>query len=99
MNLEVKLAAHMRMLGYDISATDTQSIVNKLIQYLELIKKWNRVHNLTSIRMPEDMLSYHIMDSLAVLPQLHGERRCWQRRWFARGPDCCCPARLAGCFN
>ena len=74
MNLEVKLAAHMRMLGYDISATDTQSIANKLIQYLELIKKWNRVHNLTSIRVPEDMLTYHIMDSLAVLPLLRGAR-------------------------
>ena len=74
MNLEVKLAAHMRMLGYDMSATDTQSIANKLIQYLELIKKWNRVHNLTSIRSPEDMLIYHIMDSLAVLPLLGGQR-------------------------
>lgn len=73
MNLEVRLVAHMCMLGYEKSAVRTQIIAKKLVQYVGLIKKWNRVHNLTSIRRPEDMLTSHIMDSLAVLPQLDGK--------------------------
>ncbi len=40
------------------------------IRYLELIEKWNRVHNLTAIRDPEKMLAHHLLDSLAILPHL-----------------------------
>lgn len=74
MNLPAKLTAYMRLLGYDASLPGMQEIAQKLLCYLELIEKWNRVHNLTSIRKSEDMLTHHIMDSLAVLPQLGGHR-------------------------
>jgi len=74
MNLSLKLTIHMSALGYDITSTGTQEIANNLLHYLDLIEKWNRVHNLTSIRKPQDMLTHHIMDSLAVLPQLGGQR-------------------------
>ena len=46
----------------------------KLIQYLELIEKWNKVHNLTAIRGIEPMLAHHLLDSLAVLPHLGAAR-------------------------
>ena len=46
----------------------------KLIQYLELIEKWNKVHNLTAIRGLEPMLAHHLLDSLAVLPHLGAAR-------------------------
>lgn len=36
------------------------------------IEKWNRIHNLTAIRNPQDMLYQHVMDSLAVLPHISG---------------------------
>lgn len=42
----------------------------RLIQYLGLIEKWNKVHNLTAIRDPEQMLAHHLLDSLAVLSHL-----------------------------
>ena len=42
----------------------------KLLAYLELLAKWNKVHNLTAIREPEKMISHHLLDSLAVLPHL-----------------------------
>jgi len=74
MNLSKKLTMHMCALGYDATSTSTLEIVKKLLHYLYLIEKWNRVHNLTSIRKPEDMLTHHIMDSLAVLPLLGGQR-------------------------
>ncbi len=46
----------------------------KLVQYLELIEKWNKVHNLTAIRGLEPMLAHHLLDSLAVLPHLSAAR-------------------------
>ena len=42
----------------------------KLLAYVELLVKWNKVHNLTAIRDPEAMISQHLLDSLAVLPHL-----------------------------
>ncbi len=44
----------------------------KLLAYLELIGKWNRVHNLTAVRGPERMVVLHLLDSLAVLPHVAG---------------------------
>ncbi len=40
------------------------------VRYLNLISKWNRVHNLTALRNPQDMLSHHLLDSLSVLPYI-----------------------------
>lgn len=38
-----------------------------LSQYLALLDKWNRTHNLTAIRDPEQMVTHHLLDSLAAL--------------------------------
>lgn len=46
----------------------------KLIEYVLLLHKWNQIHNLTSIREPLQMLSKHILDSLAISPYLQGPR-------------------------
>ncbi len=42
----------------------------RLLQYLELLAKWNRTYNLTAIREPVDMVSHHLLDSLAVIAHL-----------------------------
>ena len=39
----------------------------KLLDYLKLLTKWNRTHNLTAIRDPARMVTHHLLDSLAVL--------------------------------
>ena len=44
--------------------------VTKLARYLELVEKWNRVHNLTAVREPSQMVTLHLLDSLSVLPYL-----------------------------
>jgi 16S rRNA (guanine527-N7)-methyltransferase len=44
----------------------------KFAQHLQLISKWNRVHNLTAIRETEQMVVLHLLDSLSVLPHLEG---------------------------
>ncbi len=43
-------------------------------QYLTLLQKWNRVYNLTAIKDPQEMLTKHIEDSLAILPYIQGSR-------------------------
>ena len=42
----------------------------QLLHYLALLGKWNRIYNLTAIRDPLDMVSHHLLDSLAVVPHL-----------------------------
>lgn len=40
----------------------------QLLQFLDLLARWNRVYNLTAVRDPRDMLNQHLLDCLAVLP-------------------------------
>lgn len=44
--------------------------IKLLLQYQELITQWNKVYNLTAIKDSEEMLTHHILDSLAVIPYL-----------------------------
>jgi 16S rRNA (guanine527-N7)-methyltransferase len=43
---------------------------DKLLAFVELLAKWNRIYNLTAIRDPMKMISHHLLDSLSVLPHL-----------------------------
>lgn len=53
-----------------IDATEQQ--IEKMLKYLELLTKWNKTHNLTSITDPNDMVTLHILDSLSVLSYITG---------------------------
>ncbi|MBU6415881.1 MAG: 16S rRNA (guanine(527)-N(7))-methyltransferase RsmG [Xanthomonadaceae bacterium] len=46
---------------------------HKLLVYIDLLAKWNRTYNLTAVRDPGEMVSRHLLDSLAVLPYMHGK--------------------------
>lgn len=46
--------------------------VDRLMQYVALIEKWNRTYNLTAVRDPMEMVTQHLLDSLAVVPHLGG---------------------------
>lgn len=54
----------------DLTLTADQH--QQLLAYVALLNKWNKVYNLTSVRDPKEMISRHIMDSLAILPFLTG---------------------------
>ena len=82
MSLAEELQLGSAQLGIPLDA-DMQG---KLLDYLALLNKWNRVYNLTAIRDPKQMVSYHLLDSLAVLPHL------WAGRWLDVG----CGAGLPG---
>jgi len=55
-----------------ISLTDHQK--NQLVAYVDMLHKWNKAYNLTSVRDPNEMLVRHILDSIVVAPSLKGER-------------------------
>lgn len=60
------LQSGLTKLGLPLSPTQ----VDRLLAYQTLIAKWNRVYNLTAVRNPEEMLTHHLLDSLAVVPAL-----------------------------
>ncbi len=56
-----------------LSLSDTQ--IGQLLAYLDWIAKWNRVYNLTAVRDPAEMLTHHLLDSLAVIAPLNRQRQ------------------------
>lgn len=46
---------------------------DKLLAYLDLIAKWTKVYNLTAVRDAQEMLSHHLLDSLAIIAPLRRE--------------------------
>lgn len=52
----------------------SDEVKQKFIRYLELMKQWNQIFNLTTLLDPHDMVYLHIVDSLMVTPYLKGSR-------------------------
>jgi 16S rRNA (guanine527-N7)-methyltransferase len=52
----------------------TQAQQEQLLDYLALMFKWNAVYNLTSLRDPMQMVTHHLLDSLAAVPAFAGAR-------------------------
>jgi len=59
------------LLETDLSVTDQQA--TQLVNLVELLVKWNKAYNLTSVRDPSQMLVKHILDSIVVSPYLQGD--------------------------
>jgi 16S rRNA (guanine527-N7)-methyltransferase len=57
----------IRSLGFDLPA-----VSESLIAYLRELVQWNQAYNLTAVRDPLEMVTKHLLDSLVVLPHLHG---------------------------
>lgn len=70
MSLESQLGLGVAAMGITLP----EGGVDGLARYLRLIEKWNRVHNLTAIREPEQMVTLHALDSLSILPFLGDSR-------------------------
>ena len=63
------LAQGIAEAGLPIDAQKQQ----KLLAYLTLMQKWNKVHNLTAVRDADEMVVLHLLDSLVVLPFIDGK--------------------------
>jgi len=59
---------------YDLALEERLGGDQLLMEYVTELMNWNRVYNLTSVRKPSDIVTRHILDSLTLLPHLHGER-------------------------
>jgi len=67
--LRERLDAGLEKLGLELPA----GVRNGLIDYVELLAKWNKAYNLTAVRDPQEMVTRHLLDSLAVVPHLRGK--------------------------
>ncbi|WP_137719547.1 16S rRNA (guanine(527)-N(7))-methyltransferase RsmG [Methylobacillus flagellatus] len=70
MSLKLKLEQGLQQAGLVLSA----ELVERLLAYLALLQKWNKVHNLTAVRDPDEMVTLHLLDSLVILPHIQAER-------------------------
>ena len=71
MTHRAELTQGLAAIGLDLS--DAQ--IDLLEGYLGLLAKWNQTYNLTAIRDKDRMVSYHLLDSLTLVPQLAGGAR------------------------
>jgi len=67
-SLAALLADGVRELGLDLSSAQ----LDRLLDHVALLAKWNAVYNLTAIREPRQMLIQHVLDSLSIVPHLAG---------------------------
>lgn len=67
-SLSISLRQGLQQLG--IKPAD--NLIDAFLLYLQLLAQWNRAYNLTAIRDYPRMVSHLLLDSLAVLPYLHG---------------------------
>ena len=65
-DLAAGLSAGVQALGLGLSADQQQ----RLLDYVAIIQKWNKVYNLTALRDPADMLTHHLLDSLTAVAPL-----------------------------
>ncbi|MCV2352766.1 16S rRNA (guanine(527)-N(7))-methyltransferase RsmG [Paucibacter sp. B2R-40] len=65
-SLRAPLVAAATTLQLELS----EAQIEKLLAYLAMMEKWNKVYNLTSLRDPQAMLTHHLIDSLSLLPAL-----------------------------
>ena len=105
---EQDLRAGLKVLQLDLN--DHQ--VGQLLDYLDLIAKWTKVYNLTAVRDPAEMMTHHLLDSLAAITPL---RRHLLQAGLAQGASLldvgsgaglpgvviavCCPAVAVTCVD
>ena len=61
---QLEQGAQQLNLGLNTAQIDT------LMAFLDLLQKWNKVYNLTAVRDPQEMMTHHLLDSLAAVPAL-----------------------------
>ena len=106
--LEPQLRAGLQTL--ELALDEAQ--ITALLDYVDLIQKWTRVYNLTAVRDPQDMLTHHLLDSLAVVRPLRQQLAALGRDESVRVLDVgagaglpgvvlaiCCPTMTVHCVD
>ena len=63
-----KLQSGLKEMGLNLSGEQQ----DKLLAYVEMLKKWNKTYNLTALRDESQIISHHLLDSLTLPPYLEG---------------------------
>jgi 16S rRNA (guanine527-N7)-methyltransferase len=66
--LQAQLESGLAGLRLSLPEGDTAA----LLDYVELLARWNAAYNLTAVRDPADMVTRHLLDSLAIAPYVQG---------------------------
>ena len=82
----------LRSLNLDLD--DRQ--IEQLLAYLAMIGKWTQVYNLTAVRDPAEMMTHHLLDSLAAVPALNRQLKQMGHESSARLLDVGAGAGLPG---
>ena len=67
-SLRQRLSAGIR----DLHLTLDAAAIERLLDYVDLLVRWNAAYNLTAVRDPAEMVPRHLLDSLAILPHVAG---------------------------
>ena len=70
MSLEAAIESGVQAMGLELSGEQRA----RMAKHLELIAKWNRVHNLTAVRETDQMVAVHLLDSLSLAPHVEAAR-------------------------
>lgn len=81
---ELEPALRQGLVDLALALDDVQ--ITRLLDYLELIQKWTKVYNLTAVRNPAEMLTHHLLDSLAVIAPLRRQLASLRARLTAQDP-------------
>lgn len=68
---ELTLTLQLQQGLAELQLLASESQVEKLLEYVAMLQKWNKVYNLTAVRKAEQIITRHILDSLVILPYLH----------------------------
>lgn len=63
-----QLAEGLEQMQLTVADADQQ----RLVSYIEMLHKWNKTHNLTAVRNPQQMITRHLLDSLSIAGYLRG---------------------------
>lgn len=65
-----QFTARLGAAGQALGIALDDGAIERLLAYGQLLRRWNRVYNLTALRGPDEILSHHLIDCLAALPAL-----------------------------
>lgn len=102
--LRARLVEGVGVLGLN----PTEGQLDQLLAYVDLLARWNKVYNLTAVREPAEMLTHHLLDSLAVIGPLRRQTVGWSTRLLDVGSGgglpgvviaICCPEIEVSCVD
>lgn len=95
---------HTGLVQLQLELTDKQ--IRQLQDYLTLIAKWTRVYNLTAVRDSAEMMTHHLLDSLAIIRPLQKNMRHGRLLDVGSGAGLpgaviaiCCPGISVSCVD